>query len=115
MSSFGNTTVTFLKVAENTAVRDRYGQPEQDTTSTDVPGCLFRPANFKEVSPIDTQQVLQRWKCTAPPVAAVLAATATDSVVVNGITYQISGGAEVYDDLSGNPFKVTIYCDLQLY
>lgn len=113
--SFGGTTVTFVKLTEDLTNRDRYGNPAQIAMSTDVTGCLFRPAKFTETSPIDTQQVLQLWKCTAPPVAAVLAASATDSVIVDGVTYQISGGTEVFADFSGQPFKVTIYCDLQLY
>lgn len=111
--TFGNAVVTFVKVAENDSVRDRYGHPAETTTSTDVPGCLFRPVSFKETSPIATQQVLQRWKCTAPPVAAAMGAAATDEVIVDGVTYQIVGGAEVFSDFNG-PFKVTLYCDLQI-
>ena len=112
--SFGSSTVTFVKITEDTSTRDRYGNPAQVTTQTDVKGCLFRPEKFKEDSPIATQEVAQTWKCTAPPVAAAMNASATDAMIVDGVTYQVVAGAEVFNDFTG-PYKVTIRAVLQLY
>jgi hypothetical protein len=112
--SFGSTTVTFVKITEDPSSRDRYGNPAQVTNQTDVPGCLFRPQKFTEISPVGTQQTAQTWKCTAPPVAAAMNASATDAIIVNGTTYQVIAGAEVFNDFSG-PYKVTVRAVLQLY
>lgn len=112
--SFGSTTVTFVKNAEDPSSRDRYNNPATVTTQTDVPGCLFRPQKFAENSPVGTQQVAQTWKCTAPAVPAAMNASGTDALIVDGVTYQIIAGAEVFYDFSG-PYKCTIRCVLQLY
>lgn len=110
--TFGNTTVSFVKNTEDLTQRDRYNNPATTTTQTDVPGCLFRPQSFKESSPVATQEVAQTWKCTAPPVAAAMAASATDAMIVDGVTYQVIAGAEVFHDFTG-PYKVTVRCVLQ--
>lgn len=114
MRKFGNQTVTFVKVSEVTATRNRYNEPSTTTTSTDVPGCLFRPLKFKEQPLLRVDKVTNRWRCTAPPADAVLNTTASDEVIVNGITYQMEGDVEVYYDLSGNPFKCSFICEQQV-
>lgn len=111
--TFGPTTVTFVKVIEDDTNRDEWNNPTETRTTTDVPGCMFRPLTFKEQAPVDVDKVTNRWKCTAPPVAAVLAAAATDELIVDGVTYQIEGGVEVFTDFSG-PFKATIICERQI-
>lgn len=110
---FGPTTVTFVKVAEDTTNRDEWNNPAEIRTQTDVPGCMFRPLTFKEQAPVDVDKVTNRWKCTAPPVAAVLAAVATDEVIVDGVTYEIEGGVEVFGDFAA-PFKCTVIVERQI-
>ena len=110
---FGPTTVTFVKVAEDTTNRDEWNNPAETRTQTDVPGCMFRPLTFREQAPVDVDKITERWKCTAPPVAAVLAANGNDELIVDGVTYSIEGGIEVFGDFLG-PFKVTIICERQI-
>lgn len=116
MTSFGGQTVTFVKVTEDPTSRNRYNEPATITTSTDVPGCLFRSMTYKEIGGRwdPTDEITQRWRLTAPPVPAVLNASGTDEVIVDGVTYQIEGGVEVFYDFSGSPFKCTIICELQI-
>lgn len=110
---FGNQTVTFVTVTENLAVRDRYNQPTKVRVGVAVPNCRFRPMTAQET--IDLGDVVNDpYKCTAPPVAAVLAADSIDEVVVAGVTYQIVGGVRVFPDLDGDPFKVTVICERRL-
>lgn len=110
---FGDQTVTFVAVTENLTVRDRYNQPTKVRAETAVANCRFRPLTAQES--IELGDIVQDpYKCTAPPVAAVLSASANDEVKVAGVTYQIVGGVRVFPDLEGDPFKVTIIVERRL-
>lgn len=108
--SFGGQTVTFVTVSEDLNNRDRYRNPIRVRTEVAVPGCRFRPLTAKERQELG-DIVRDPWKCTAPPVAAVLNADAIDEVKVDGITYQIIGGVRTFPDMGGNNFKVTVICE----
>lgn len=108
--SFGGQTVTFVTITDGT--KDRLGIPAQVRTPVDVPGCRFRPLTAEEAVAL-TDVATEVWKCTAPPVAAVLAAKAIDEVKHNGITYQVVGAVKPYNDLSDAVFKVTVMCKKQ--
>jgi hypothetical protein len=110
---FGGQTVTFVSVTEDVTQLDRYKKPRRVLTNTDVPGCLFRAMDptFRDEK-VDKlgNLVISQWKCTAPPVPAVLNCKPNDQVIVNGVTYEIQVGARVYYTLQGTPFKCTVIC-----
>ncbi|MBO0676787.1 hypothetical protein JRC04_04845 [Mycolicibacterium sp. S2-37] len=115
--SFGNQTITVVKVGENPTDRDRYNRPAEIHTETAVPGCRVRPAGSQS-NPATKEKVTEvgdiaseQWKVTAPPAPALLAATARDKIEVNGITYQIVGGVRPFVDMRGNAFKVTVFIE----
>jgi hypothetical protein len=107
--SFGNDTVYFVTVTEDTNNRDRYGKPEKIRTETAVTGCHFRPLTAKEKIELG-DIVTDPYKCTAPPVSTAMNANAKDELKFDGVTYQVVGGARPFRDLSG-PFKVTLICE----
>jgi hypothetical protein len=112
VSTFGDQTVTFVAVTNGAL--DRLGIPAQVRTEIAVPGCRFRPLSAEETVGL-TDLATEVWKCTAPPVAAVLAAMAIDEVKHNGITYQIVGGVKPYNDYFSNTVhKVTVLCQKQI-
>lgn len=110
----GGQTVAFVTVTEDLNDRDEYNNPKLVRTSVPVRGCRFRPLTAKEevdaASVSVGEQVTDPWRCTAPPVPAVLNATSRDEVVVDGVTYKIMGGPRVFPGPLGRPFKVTIIC-----
>ena len=112
---FGGQVATFVSRSENVNNLDDYGHPEIVETPTDVPGCLFRsliPAyrGDKKVTEYG-ELTIDQWRLTAPPVAAVLNAKATDKVIVNGRTYHIVVGPRLFYNLRGDVFKVTVMCE----
>lgn len=109
--TFGNDIVTFVAVTEGAL--DRLGIPAKIKTDVVVSGCRFRPLSVEETVTL-TDLSTQMWKCTAPPVAAVLAAQPDDEVKHNGITYQIVGGVKPYPMHSGVIRKVTVMCKRQI-
>ena len=119
MRRLGGQTVVFVTVTEDPNDRDRYNNPARVRSETPVRGCLFRPLTAEEQVSLgvnakrtgDVDIVTDPWKCTAPPTPAVMNAKAGDELKVNGITYQITGGARVHPDLSGRPFKCTVLCE----
>jgi hypothetical protein len=105
--TFGGQTLTLITVTE-TGPRDRYNNPSKVRTEVSVSGCRFRPVTFTE--DIDTgDRTTERWRLTAPPAAQ--AARAGDEIRVDGITYQVVDGAQVFTDMEGEPFKVTVICE----
>lgn len=106
MTTFGGQTVTFVTITPGTE-----GRFERDKTPTpvDVPGCRFRPLGTSEMV-AETDLATEVWKCTAPPVAAVLAATAASELIYGDKTYHVTG-VEPFTDLSGRPFKVTVIAE----
>lgn len=108
--SFGGQTVVFVTVTEDLDNRDRYNNPIRVRTEISVPGCHFRPLTAKEK--LELGDIVQDpWKCTAPPVAAVMNAQAIDEVKHKGVTYQIIGGVRPFNDFSDRVFKVTVICE----
>lgn len=107
--TFGSQTVTFIAVTEGTP--DRLGVPAQVRTEHTVTGCRFRPLSAEETVAL-TNVATEVWKCTAPPVADVLAGKAVDELKVAGVTYQIIGGIKPFEDFT-DPFKVTVLCHKQ--
>ncbi len=106
---FGHRSVTFVAVGENPAVRDRYNKPQETRTEIVVKGCHFRPLTAQErINLGDIAR--EQWKLTAPPVAAVVNATAIGEVKVDGVSYEIVGGVRVHHDFS-KPLKVTVICE----
>lgn len=104
---FGGQVVTFVKITPTGVYGDR-GTPELAETSTQVPGCRHRPLTFQETIELNLDTATEWWKTTAPPVPAVLAATANDEIEEAGRRYQIHGGIRPFPDMDGQPYKVTI-------
>jgi hypothetical protein len=104
--SFGGQTITFVTNTLGTEGRfERALVPSE----VDVPGCRFRPLGTSEIVS-ETDLAIEVWKCTAPPVEAVLAATATSQLKYLGKTYQVTG-VEPFTDMAGQPFKVTVIAE----
>ena len=122
MIRLGGQVVTFVTVTEDPDNRDRYNSPARVRTETPVRGCLFRPMTAEEKVALgynakrsgDTDVVTDPWKCTAPPVAAVMNAKAGDEIKVGGVVYQITGLPRVFPSLSGRAFKVTVICERKI-
>ncbi len=108
--NFGGQTVTIVTVTEDPTQRDRYNKPLKVRTEHPVKGCRFRPLDFSEQIELG-DLTLQKYRLTAPPVAAIVNADAIDEVKVDGITYQIIGGMRVFPDMNGTLFKVTVLCE----
>lgn len=106
MTAFGGQTVTFVTITLGTAGRFERAPVR---TPVDVAGCRFRPLGTSEMV-AETDLATEVWKCTAPPVAAVLAATAASELEYGGKTYHVTG-VEPFTDLSGRPFKVTLIAE----
>jgi hypothetical protein len=75
----GNQTLPFVSVTEDPTRKNRYNKPAQVTTTTDVPGCRFRPLIAAEKVDIG-DVVTDPWQATCPPLLAVLAAKDGDQL-----------------------------------
>ncbi|WP_349318992.1 hypothetical protein [Mycolicibacterium canariasense] len=86
----------------------------ETTTPVDVPveGCRHRPLSAQEAAEVVGDVATQVWKTTAPPEAAAVAARSTGTMKVDGRTFHIIGGAQVFEDYT-DPFKVTILSEIQ--
>ncbi len=104
--AFGGQVVTFVTITQGTEGRF---QREPARTPTAVPGCRFRPLGTSEIV-AETDLATEVWKCTAPPVSAVLAATASSELEYGGKTYHVTG-VEPFVDMAGRPFKVTVIAE----
>ncbi|TXH47831.1 MAG: hypothetical protein E6Q97_26325 [Desulfurellales bacterium] len=111
MASFGGQTVSFVSVSY-TGERGYLGAKATTRSETVVAGCHFRPAATTEV---DGQKnvATEIWKCTAPPVDAVLNAQPGDELSVGGVTFHIDGTVQPKYDLAGAVSHVTIMCKRQ--
>ncbi|MFN6550662.1 hypothetical protein ACP6C7_18835 [Mycolicibacterium septicum] len=109
--TFGGQTITFVSVTEDLGTRDRYGNPALIRAEVPVPGCRFRPLTAKEKIEGGFNTVQDPWKATCPPAPAVVGAASNGEVKVDGATYQIVGGVRVFDDLGGDPYKVTVIAE----
>ncbi|QIG58387.1 head closure [Mycobacterium phage Cornie] len=108
---YGGQTVTFVTVTETGAI-GWGGLKETTETTVDVPGCHFRPYTNDETGGQVTVAT-ELWKCTAPPVPAVLNAQPRDKVRVNGALFHIEGPVQPKRDLQGNLHHVTVFCKRQ--
>lgn len=104
--TFGSQTVTFITLT-GTGVYDADGIETMTEVPVPVSGCRHRPLRAEETPQWLTNLATQIWKTTAPPEAAAIAAKSTGRLSVAGVTYEILGGAQPFEDFSG-PFKVTI-------
>lgn len=113
---FGAQTVGFAGVT--LGVKDANGVRPKARVQVNVSGCRFRPLRADETEG-QTHTTDEAWKCTAPPDAVVLAATAIDELVYDGSddpqrgdndrnVYQIDGGILPFTDETGLPYKVTV-------
>ena len=111
---FGAQSATFVSITEDLDQRDENNDPLIVRTETVVKGVRFRPMTAKEQFERGLNTVVDPWKLTAPPVPAVVGATSTGEVIVDGVAYQIVGGPRTFPDASGvRPFKTTILCERQ--
>jgi hypothetical protein len=111
--TFGNQTVVFVTLTEDLNNRDKYNTPVVVRTEVPVAGCRFRPLTAKEKFDLGTDVVTDPQKITAPPVAAVVGASANDEVIYGGETFQLVGPPRVYTDMGGTPHKVTLIVQRQ--
>lgn len=110
---FGNQTVGFVTQTQ-TGTPGSLGEMPTDPTTVDVPGCRHRPLSVAETPDVLIDIATQVWKTTAPPVDAVVNAKANGQLTVDGKTYQIVGGPQVFPDAEGNAFKVTLLSQVQV-
>lgn len=111
--NMGGQTLIFVTVTENLAVRDEFNKPALVRTEVSVPGCRFRPLKASEKIDLGLNTFKDPWKCTAPPVAAVMAMTSIDEVECDGVTYQVVGEDRTYPNMDGRPYKSTLYVERQ--
>jgi hypothetical protein len=122
--SYGRATVTFLSVTPGDTA-DELGTYPMIKTGVDVPGCLHQPVKDtttgsglgglrREFEEIGSSIATQWWRTTAPPVAAALAAQASDFLRVGGADYQIVGQPVHFEDFKGRVVKVTILSERQV-
>ena len=109
----GNQTVVFVKATEDPSQRDADNNPLIVRTETPVSNCRFRPLAAAEKVALGIDVAKDPWRCTAPPMDAVVNAGAGDEIKCNGETYQIEGGPRIFPGAQGQPYKVTIICELQ--
>ena len=109
--SFGSQAVAFVTLT-GTGEYDEFGVESTEPSEVLVTGCRHRPLSAKEASEIFGRVATQVWKTTATPEAAAIAAKSTGTIKVDGVTYQILGGAQAFEDFS-DPFKVTILSEIQ--
>lgn len=88
--------------------RDARGKVVTEVVSTDVPGCSVQPLTTQETLGA-ADQIKTRWRLIGPVTDALSAATATDAVTVDGITYEVDGDPQPWRDLWGNPDHIEIY------
>lgn len=106
----GGQTVTLRTFTDGTT-RDRLNKPVKVPTNTAVSGVLMRTLSGQETVNL-TDVAVQVWRCTLPPVAAALNATAADELDFDGDTYQVTV-VEKFFNHRGSADHVRITCQLQ--
>lgn len=115
--SFGTAILIFTIPGAGTGTYDELGGEILGEPSTvSATGCRHRPLKPTETPEFITQVATQPWKSTIPigeydselQASLIDAAKATGSFTVDGIAYQILGGAMPFDDMAA-PFKMTIF------
>lgn len=105
--NFGNDTVVLTNYTAGT--KDPFGVADLVPHSTTERGGRFRPLSATEVKAL-TDANVEMWKWTALPSPQVLAATTTSQITYGTKSFEIEGGIQVFTDVSGRPFKVTVLC-----
>lgn len=108
--NFGAQTVTFVTITDGPP--DRNGIPAEVRTDVAVPGCRFRPLRTDEKIGL-TDIANEVWKCTAPPVTAVLEATTVSELKYLNETYQLLGEVQPFNDMGSTVHKVTVLAKKQ--
>lgn len=109
---FGGQQITIVRITEDLNDRDENNDPKIIRTETVVKGVRFRPMTAKETFELGLNTIRDPWKCTAPPVPAILNAESIDEILYEGEAYQITGGVRPFTALNHTrPFKVTILCE----
>ena len=111
----GNQTITFVGFSD-TGTPVRVGTYKQGEHKVDVPYCRHRTLSSKEAAEYDLNTSTQVWKTTV--ILSALIPTQTAAVLglqadgelrdTNGAAFKVIAGPEVFPDLDGEPFKVTI-------
>lgn len=109
--SFGSQTVGFISIV-GTGEYDELGAEIVDEVAVPEAGCRHRPLRAEEMPEALTNIATQVWKTTAPSSAAAKVAASTGVLEVDGVRYEIIGGAQPFEDFS-DPFKVTILSKIQ--
>lgn len=111
----GNQTLTFVGFV-NTGAPGRHGTIPQSERKVDVPFCRHRPLSSKESAEFDLNTATKAWKTTVilspldeAQTAAVLGLDADGELRdAKGVVFKVIAGPEVFPDMDGQPFKVTI-------
>lgn len=110
--SFGGQSIIFPTVT-GTGVFDESGMEIVTSTDVTVTGCRHRPLKADETPEFLTDVATQIWKSTCPPESAAMSAKASGVLKESGVTYRIIGGPQMFRDMSGAPFKVTILSKIE--
>ena len=111
--TLGGQSVTFVAVTE-TGDAGYLGLKSKARGETVVAGCQFWPTASAETPDGQTDVATGMWRCIAPAVAAVLAATPGDELKYDGVTYQIVGPIMPKRDMAGELSHVTVMCKRQV-
>ncbi|GLP83594.1 hypothetical protein TUM20984_50140 [Mycobacterium antarcticum] len=95
----GTQVIVVVRVTENPADRDAFGNPALTETATTIRGCRFRMESSTEDNDpgARTREV---WRLTAPPSAELLAATSRDLIEYDGVRYSILGTPRAVRDMT---------------
>jgi hypothetical protein len=111
-STYGEQTIIFPTLA-GTGTYSELGEEITTESQVSVPGCRHRPLSAQETPVSLTDVGTQIWKSTCPPVDAAVTAQTRGTLLVDGVVYEIVGGAQPFTDMSGVMFKVTILSKIQ--
>ena len=112
----GGQTVTFVMHEEKG--RDALGVPRHKERPVAVRGCRHRPLNGTEKADLlgagSQNLATEVFKTTAPKEAALLDVSAIDHLEVldargEVVRSEIIAGTQVFPDVTGEPYKVTIF------
>jgi hypothetical protein len=109
--SLGPKTVTFVTLTDS-GTPGKLGTVTQVLTEVAIEGCMHHPLSASETPAWLTDIGTQIWQTIAPPEAAAIAANSTGNLKVDGVTYQIVGGAQPYTDFA-TPFVVVIHSKIE--
>jgi hypothetical protein len=107
----GNDTITF-HVRGATASRNADGIASYPITDTVVTGCFLQDTALSDRIN-NTEFAESTHRCISPPVAAVIACKAEDTLTdVDGVHYRIQG-KRTYRTWTGRLDHITVFCQAQ--